>query len=229
MCAAFNTAMHVINELRQNIEINFYHENKEQRAAWWDTPLVKFEQDGTQESAARKAVLKDTGVSSCKVTHHRTQAVQHGGAEGLAPWQISTFTKHMTEKLHSTYFPECNEDAMHAMSGHKKDEPYGAYYRKATLEFTVAQYMRFLLPKYDEYCRQQRSAHGDKTSCCTKFLYQILPFMVEIVVTGGIYLIKDHPNHPMSQYLRVSCFRLLSQYSSLLTIIFSTCLPRIKS
>jgi hypothetical protein len=230
MCAAFNLSMHVINELRQNTTINFYHENKDERADWWDTPLVEF-QDGNEESAAMKDVLKKTGVSSCKVTHHRTQAVQHGGAEGLAPWQISTFTKHMTEKIHSAYFPECNEEAMHVMSGHKKDEPYGAFYRKATLQHTVAQYVRLLLPQYDEYCRQQRSPSGDKSTCCTKFLYDIIPFMVEVVVTSGIYLIKDIPNHPMSQYLRVSefdCGVCSDSVQFTTKHIFSTCSPRIK-
>jgi hypothetical protein len=205
MCAAFNTAMHVINELRRNTTINFYHRNKHARAPWWDTPLVVFE-DGYQESAAMSAVLKATGVSSCKVTHHRTQAVQHGGAEGLAPWQISTFTKHMTEKLNSAYFPECNHESMHVMSDHKKNEPYGAYYRYARLEHTATHYLRLLLPNYDEWLRQQQSPHGDKTSCCTKFLHDILPFMAEILIQGGIYLVKDMPSHPMSQLLRVSLF-----------------------
>jgi hypothetical protein len=219
MCAAFNLSMHVINELRQNTTINFYHEEKDERAPWWDTPLVDFA-SGDAESKAMTDVLKKTGVSSCKVTHHRTQAVQHGGAEGLAPWQISTFTKHMTEKIHAAYFPECNEEAMHVMSGYKKDEPYGAYYRKCKLQHTVDQYVRLLLPKYPEYLRQQKSAMGDKSTCCTKFLYDIIPFMVEIVVTSGIYLTRDFPSHPMSQYLRVSLVFRLSQYTSLLTLCF---------
>jgi hypothetical protein len=220
LCAAFNTALHVINELRQNSTINFYHANKNQRASWWDTPLVEFE-DGNQESAAMSAVLKATGVSSCKVTHHRTQAVQHGGAEGLAPWQISTFTKHMTEKLNSAYFPECNHESMHVMSDHKKSEPYGAYYRYARLQHTPTHYVRLLLPKYDEWCSQQSSAEGDKSTCCSKFLQDILPFLAEVLVTGGIYLIKDLPRHPMSQYLRVSCLVLLILYSALLTSVYS--------
>jgi hypothetical protein len=223
--------MHIINQLRQNTTINFYHKNKDKGADWWDMPLVKFA-NGNEESAAMKDVLKKMGVSSCKVTHHHTQADQHGGSEGLAQWQISTFTKHMTEKLHAAYFPECNKEAMHMMSGHKKDEPYGAFYWKATLQHTVAQYVRLLLPQYNVYSRQQRFHSGDKSTCCTKFLYNIIPFMVEVGVTSGIYSIKDIPNHPMSQYLRaVSKFDygFCSESVQFTTKnIFSACSPRIK-
>ncbi len=45
-CAAsvFSTAAYVLWNLTQNPTINFLHENKkEERASWWDTPLIDWE------------------------------------------------------------------------------------------------------------------------------------------------------------------------------------------
>ncbi len=88
--AAASHMMHVINNLQQNAtRIGFYRKNKkEEHAEWWDMPLIEYA-DGNQQSAWMQAVLKETGVSLCKVTHQHTQAVQHGGAKGLAPLQIA--------------------------------------------------------------------------------------------------------------------------------------------
>ena len=40
-----------------------------------------------------------------------------------------------------------------------------------------------------------------------KFLYKTLPFLVEVLLQGGIYFTTEFPNHPMSQYIVVSFFR----------------------
>jgi hypothetical protein len=44
LCSVFSTAAYVIWNLTQNPTINFLHENKkEERASWWDTPLIDWE------------------------------------------------------------------------------------------------------------------------------------------------------------------------------------------
>jgi hypothetical protein len=80
LCAAFNLASHVINDPRHDATINFLHADKLQRALWWDKPLIDHEQCN-EEGAAMEAVCAATGVTSCKVTHHRTQAMQLAGSE----------------------------------------------------------------------------------------------------------------------------------------------------
>ena len=84
LCAAFSSALHVIDTLRANPTINFYHLNKKEPASWWNFPLIDYE-TLSQESLAMKEVFAATDVEACKVTHNRTQAVQRAGSEGLAP------------------------------------------------------------------------------------------------------------------------------------------------
>jgi hypothetical protein len=203
MCSQFTTALHVINDLRNNSTINFYHLEKGERAPWWDTPLVAFSQRD-EESNAIKQVYEKTGVSSCKVTHHRTHAIQLAGSESLAPYQISSFTKHMLEKLHSSYMPEVDKQACKVMADFGKDEPYVVDYARVVLPKDVAYYVNLLLPRYPVWLREQKSRTGDKSTLAVKFLYQTLPYLVEVLLQGGIYFTQDFPNHPMSQYIIVS-------------------------
>jgi hypothetical protein len=151
-----------------------------------------------------KQVYKETGVKSCKLTHHRTHAVQLAGSEGLAPWQINTMTKHMLEKLHSAYQPEMDRETAKVMSGHERDEPYYQGTSHLPPVRPVSELLDALLPKYSDWCVQQKSRHGDKSSCCETFLYSVLPYLVEVLVQDGIYLIQKFPNHEMSLYLKVS-------------------------
>jgi hypothetical protein len=102
-CSVFATAALVIMKLRSlENRINFLRGDSTARAAWWDIPLNEYS-NYSAESNAMRQVLTATGldVLGGKVTHHRTQAVQYAGSRGLQPWQVCTFTKHMTEKFHS--------------------------------------------------------------------------------------------------------------------------------
>jgi hypothetical protein len=204
LCSVFNTALHVINDLSTDTTINFYHlDKKKARAGWWDKPLIEYEASG-QESSAMMAVYAATGVESCKLTHNRTHAVQLGGSEGLAPWQLNTFTKHMLDKLNSAYQPKMNRETAKVMAHFEKDEPY--FHGSSNVQHPVGipVLTNYLLPNYCMWCNQSNSAEGDKSSCCRKFLNQVLPFLVEVLVQDGIYLVQEFPNHPMSNYLKVS-------------------------
>jgi hypothetical protein len=203
LCSVFNTALHVIDDLRKDTTINFYHVDKKTRATWWDKQLIEYEETGGQESAAMTQVYAETGVESCKLTHNRTHAVQLGGSEGLAPWQLNTFTKHMLDKLNSAYQPEMNRETAKVMAAFEKDEPY--FHGSSNLEHPVpvGTLIDFLLPNYRMWKRQANSAEGDKSSCCRKFLNEVIPYLVEVLVQDGIFLIRDFPNHPMSNYLKV--------------------------
>jgi hypothetical protein len=202
LCSVFNTALHVINDLSSDTTINFYHYDKKERAGWWDKPLIEYAAAG-QESAAMTQVFAATGVESCKLTHNRTHAVQLGGSEGLAPWQLNTFTKHMLDKLNSAYQPEMNRETAKVMASFEKDEPY--FHGSSNVQHPVGipVLLDYLLPNYRMWCNQSNSVMGDKSSCCRKLLNHVLPFLVEVLVQDGIYLVRDFPNHPMSNYLKV--------------------------
>ena len=50
-----------------------------------------------------KEMYKATGVTNCKVTHHRTAALQYAGFNGLEPYQINMLTHHMLDKQFAAY------------------------------------------------------------------------------------------------------------------------------
>jgi hypothetical protein len=209
LCSVFNTALHVINDLSNDVTINFLHEDKSKRASWWDKPFLDFDTQN-EESSAMKDVYKKTKVSSCKVTHNRTHAVQYAGSEGLAPWQINVFTKHMLEKLNSAYQAEMDKMSSKVMAGFGKEEPYVVDYTEIKLPHAIRYYIDLLLPEYGIWIEEHLSDEGDKSSCCAKFLFEIIPFLVEVLLQCGVYFTKEFPNHPMSLYIKVSPVLLFS-------------------
>jgi hypothetical protein len=203
LCAVFNTALHVINDLRNDDTINCLHIDKTERAPWWNKPLIDYNKYD-EEGAAMEAVFTATKVRSCKVTHNRTQAVQLAGSESLAPWQINTMTKHMLEKMHSAYQSEVDKESMMVMAGYKKGEGYFNEVSLLRLPRGIDYYISCLLPRYGDWLGQRASANGDKSQCCETFLLNVIPYLVQVLIQCGIYLIHEFPYHSMSIYLKVS-------------------------
>jgi hypothetical protein len=101
--------------LAQNETINFFHDDKNARADWWDLPLIDW--DTYSETAnSTKAIFENTRTTSCKVTHLRTTCLQMAGFEGLHPHQINTLTKHILEKMYSAYQSICEKEVSHQQS-----------------------------------------------------------------------------------------------------------------
>ena len=118
LCTVFATALLVVNILRTDPTLNFKKSPK-RRANWWDIPINRYK-DYDQESHAMRDVLNSANVKSTKVTHHRYQAVQNAGANGLTMEQVQTITKHITNRLNSAYQPEVELECLKVMSGFKK-------------------------------------------------------------------------------------------------------------
>jgi hypothetical protein len=203
LCTGFATATNVVWDLFNDPTINFFHPNKKERNAWWDKPFISYETYDEQKNA-QEQIYGATGVSTCKLTHLRTLAVQHAGSEGLAPWQINTMTKHMLEKINSAYQSEVDKTTMKVMAGFSQHESYYVPRTLIDLPLSIEVLCHLLLPKLDGWRTQAESRLGDKTTCCRKFLWQIVPLLVEILVQDGIYLVKDFPDHVMSRHLKVN-------------------------
>jgi hypothetical protein len=206
LCSTFNTALHVVNDLRNDNTIDFSHSEMDQRASWWDKPLIDYSKYD-EEGAAMEAVLAATQVKSCKKTHNRTQAVQLAGSESLAPWQINTMTKHMLEKMHSAYQSEVDKESMKVMAGYSKEEGYFNENSFIQLPRPIGYYIVCLLPKYPQWLEQRDAADGDKSQCCETFLLIVIPYLVRVLVQCGAFFIYEFPDHTMSMYLKVSIFR----------------------
>jgi hypothetical protein len=202
LCAIGHLCMHVLNTLRLDDEFHVCHYDKTAPAPWWLKQLIDYE-TLDDETGPMKDVYKATGVEGCKLTHNRTYAVQQAGSEGLAPYQINSLTKHMLEKLHKSYQAEVDKETCKVMAGFSKDEGYFVEREFLELPLPIMELINLLLPRYQTWVRQFESPHGDRTPTCRRFLFQIIPFMVRVVVQDGIYLIRDFPDHVMSNYLKV--------------------------
>ena len=95
------------------------------------------------------------------------------------------------------------------MAGFSKEEAHFVPEQLLEMPWDMNLLIEYLLPKYPQWVREAASAQGDKSTCCKHFLNDIIPFLVEVLVQDGIFLIDDFPNHPMSQYLKVRVSFLL--------------------
>jgi hypothetical protein len=99
------------------------------------------------------------------------------------------------------------------MAGHRKwERTYFVPRTLIPLENEVEWYCDKLLPDLKKWRSQARGKYGDKSSCCQKFLYEIIPYFVEVLVQDGVYLVKDFPKHPMSHLLKVSFYGLSNNF-----------------
>jgi len=208
LCTGFAVASHVLWDLVNDSTINFFHLDKKVRNTWWGKKFITYKTYDDQKNAMEQ-IFDATGVTCCKLTHLRTLAVQHAGSEGLAPWQINTMTKHMLEKINSAYQSEVDKTTMKVMAGFSQDESYFVPRTFVATPLPIEQLCHLLLPNLAEWRIQAESPQGDKSTCCRHFLWDIVPFLVEILVQDGIFLIRDFPDHPMSSFLKVTYTRLL--------------------
>ena len=97
------------------------------------------------------------------------------------------------------------------MGGFKKEEPYYIGRSHIKLDYDIEWYCDKLLPRINKWQAQSRAPNGDGSTCAQKFLNQMLPWLVQVLVQDGIYFIVDFPDHAMSDYLKVcvSLFLLL--------------------
>ena len=203
LCSIFATAAHVIWSLVNNTTLNFYKPHKTKPADWWSTPLIDWNQY-SEASNAMKCIFSNLNLDPCKLTHFRTWAVQNGGFLGLRPDQINTMTDHKIEKQMSAYGPVAEYMSCSVMAGFVKGEPYHNDRAKLQLPHGTDWYVKKLLPCMSEYKRQHESPLGDKTDMCKRFLFEMIPWFVEVLIQDGIYFVIDFPNHVLSRYLKVS-------------------------
>jgi hypothetical protein len=105
------------------------------------------------------------------------------------------------------------------MAGFRKESPYFVARANLNLPKSVEWYCKKLLPALATWRQQAGSRRGDKSTLCDKFLNYLLPYFVEVLVQDGVYFVKDFPDHPMTQYLKVSTAYVCRVLSSYFTIV----------
>lgn len=187
LCAVFGTALLMIHRLKDDDNISFKHLNKKKKNSWWNLRLIADKDlDGLYTR-----MYRHTGVTAPKLTYDRTSAVQYGGSEGLAPYQIHSLTKHITDKFHRSYQAEADKEACKVYAGFSKEEAYFVPRTLLKLPYTIEEYENFMFGnKLVRWRAESSGPDGDKTICCDKFLNHVIPYLVEVLVTDGIDFIK---------------------------------------
>ena len=91
------------------------------------------------------------------------------------------------------------------MAGFSKEESYFSGRLFITLPHDLDQYSYYF---FGEWLLDMRASTkevtGDKTHAAQKFLFDIIPYLIQVLVTDGIYLVRDYPDHLVSLML-VNC------------------------
>ena len=118
----------------------------------------------------------------------------------------------MTEKFHSAYQPEVEEESMRIMSGFRKHEsrfvPKEHVVFPGNQEQYISEGINVLLPHYQRYLAEYNSEFGDHSVASTKMLFHVIPYLVETLLQCGFYLVKDYPEHPLTAILRESTLQV---------------------
>ena len=88
-------------------------------------------------------------------------------------------------------------------AGFSKHEDYFVPRMHIKKPYKIEQYCEFLFgaSRYRMWLQEQRGPDGDKGECWECFLYKIIPYLVETLVTDGIHFIIDYPDHSIAIYL----------------------------
>ena len=149
-----------------------------------------------KDNDAMNLIYRETGVTNSKVCHHRSAAMQYAGFHLLGPHQSNTLTKHKLEKHHAAYGPVAERKTCTVMSEFKDNEPYHLERGQVELPRPISWYeVQLFGDKISNWRAQAGSDDGDKSTCCSNFLNEIIPWFVEVLVHDGIFFIDDFRDH----------------------------------
>ena len=90
-------------------------------------------------------------------------------------------------------------------TGHRQwEKEYWVPRTKIPLNKDVLWYVQALLPQYPFLLVQHQGTGGDKSGTARKFLEKILPYLVQVLVQDGAFLVQDFPENPVSTVLTQS-------------------------
>jgi hypothetical protein len=88
------------------------------------------------------------------------------------------------------------------MAGFSKEEMYFLSRMFLELPNDREALCHALLPQLETWRNESKRRGGDHSECANNFLYEVIPYLVEVLIQDGIYFIVDFPNHPVSQILK---------------------------
>ena len=120
------------------------------------------------------------------------------------------------------------------MAGFMKSTAYFVPRTHVKLRHSIKFYEELLRPDLAKWRSQVKQRDGDKSLCAKKFLNELIPYFIEVVMQDSIYFIRDFPNHEFSRLLVVSVVPVvcITVCATVLTCsyctVFCTTFPTIK-
>jgi len=180
-------------------EMSFYNRDRT-KDKFWRNMLFIAKDTYNDCYKGIKAVMDACGILSNKVTHFgRVWGIDFASFLGLREEQMRRQTKHEDSQMSRVYSSELDAGMLKTMANFLPDETY--YCPRATIgtPLPVADLSHLLFPHLASWRFQEAHIYGDKGG--KHFLYELLPYLAEVCVQDGIYLIEAFPNHAVSQLL----------------------------
>jgi hypothetical protein len=146
-------------------------------------------------------------IKSNKKTHFgRYMSTDIATFLGIRDEQIARQTKHKLNKL-SVYASELDSTMLHVMAKFLPKETYRCPRATIGTPMPVTVLARTLFPYLPQW--EEQLSHPGVDIPARHFIMELLPYLAEVCVQDGIYLIEDYPEHAISILL----LQRISNYS----------------
>lgn len=208
MCPVGATFIHLCQEARQgNYDcIDFFRPDFDRhgtiRTCWREHRLQNCWGSYDSANKAFRHVLEKLGLKWSKVTHMKKLGMDYLSKLGVDTNDITSLSKHGKDKKFR-YLTELSPSALMVMAGFSKEEDTYTISRSSISfgKWLVADIINSLFPDYTEWCDQQRSIDGDRSTAAHNFLFETIPFAATVIWQDGIYWVTSFPQHEWSLFL----------------------------
>eukprot|EP00978_Attheya_sp_CCMP212_P039460 scaffold205333_cov72-Attheya_sp.AAC.1 len=179
--------------------MSFYNKDRTSDNFWRNTLFIA---KGTYNDCYKgiKAVMDACRILSNKVTHFgRVWCIDFASFLGLCEEQMRRQTKHEDSQMSRVYSSELDAGMLKTMANFLPDETYYCPCAIIGTPLPVADLSHLLFPHLASWRFEEGQLYGDKGG--KHFLHELLPYLAEVCVQDGIYLIEAFPNHAVSQLL----------------------------
>jgi hypothetical protein len=172
---------------------------------WNAVPL--FERKYTTVRKTFKEAMAEAGVPEWgKVTHMRKAATTFLTAQGLPPDVVKMMTKHKVEVFIQSYICELSIPVCVCLAGFLPNKSTDRYFIPRSLiglpsDMTTEEITNILFPERTKWITEFVSDDGDKTKGAHHFLFDVLPFLAEVVCQDGIFWVQHFPANPAVRQL----------------------------
>ena len=201
-CGVGMTAMSLFTKLFHDSSINFFDPGQGKKPMWWNLKIWNEWKDTRVAGTAYSRLLDKCGISWGKIIHMRAAGIEYAGSVGgLDQAAVATMSKHQQSVMDKVYMTELYGPLLMVMAGFKVNDIYHVPRSAIVLPWPLDQVCSCVFPRLSTWQSHYHSPTGDHSKAAENFLFQLLPFLAQVVAQDGIYWVRDFPNHQISRML----------------------------